>query len=60
MLSTVFIHMLSEVRESLDRAADLGMISAEMDYPLPELLLCAGNIQKSEVYYKDEVSSPFP
>jgi len=45
LISTVFIHMLGEVRESLERAAGLGMMPTamlELEYPFAELLLCLG------------------
>ena len=43
MLSTVFIHMVTEVRESLERATTLGMIPVEIEFPFAELLICMGN-----------------
>jgi len=45
LISTVFIHMLKEVRESLGRAGSLGSLPPammEMEYPFSELLLCMG------------------
>ena len=42
LLSTVFIHMLKEVRESMDRAMALGMLPKEADYPFAELIICMG------------------
>ena len=42
MLSTVFIHMLKEVRESMDRATEMGMLPVGEEYPFAELILCAG------------------
>jgi len=42
LLSTVFIHMLKEVRESMDRATILGMLPKEADYPFAELIICMG------------------
>jgi len=42
LLSTVFIHMLKEVRDSMDRAVDMGMMPKESDYPFAELIICMG------------------
>ena len=42
LLSTVFIHMMKEVRESLERATTMGMIPVEMEFPFAELLICMG------------------
>ena len=42
LLSTVFIHMLKEVRESMDKATEMGMLPMEADYPFSELILCMG------------------
>jgi len=42
LLSTVFIHMLVEVRESMERAKELGVIPMELEYPLAELIICLG------------------
>jgi len=42
LLSTVFIHMLKEVRESMDRATDMGMLPKEAEYPFAELIVCMG------------------
>ena len=42
LLSTVFIHMLKEVRESMDRAMVMGMLPKEADYPFAELIICMG------------------
>ena len=44
LLSTVFIHMVTEVRESLERATTLGVIPVEMEFPFAELLICMGNV----------------
>ena len=44
LLSTVFIHMVTEVRESLERATTMGMIPIEMEFPFAELLICMGNV----------------
>ena len=41
-MSTVFIHMLKEVRESMDRAMVMGMLPKEADYPFAELIICMG------------------
>ena len=43
LLSTVFIHMVVEVRESLERATNMGMIPRHMEFPFAELLICMGN-----------------
>ena len=42
LLSTVLLHMLGEVRESLERATELGMIPHTMEYPFAELLVGMG------------------
>jgi hypothetical protein len=42
LLSTVFIHMVREVRESLERATIMGMNLVEMEFPFAELLICMG------------------
>ena len=44
LLSTVFIHMVAEVRESLERATTMGMIPVEMEFPFAELLICLGRM----------------
>jgi hypothetical protein len=44
LLSTVFIHMVTEVRESLERATTMGMIPVEMEFPFAELLICMGMV----------------
>ena len=41
-MSTVFIHMVVEVRESLERATNMGMIPRHMEFPFAELLICMG------------------
>ena len=43
LLSTVLIHMLAEVRVSMERAAYLGIISEEVEFPFAELFICLGN-----------------
>ena len=43
LLSTVLIHMLAEVRESMDRATHLGIISEEAEFPFAELFICLGD-----------------
>ena len=35
--------MLKEVRESMDRATDMGMLPKEAEYPFAELIVCMGN-----------------
>ena len=42
LLSTVLIHMLKEVRESMEKATELGILPTEADYPFAELILCMG------------------
>ena len=42
LLSTVLIHIMSEVRESLERAANLGSFPQELEFPFAELLVCSG------------------
>ena len=44
LLSTVFIHMVAEVRENLERATVMGMIPLQIEFPLAEFLICMGNI----------------
>ena len=41
LLATVMVHMVREVRESLDRAAELG-VSLPQDFPVAELVICCG------------------
>ena len=41
-MSTVFIHMMKEVRESMDRATQKGMLPQDADYPFAELIICMG------------------
>jgi len=41
LLSTVFIHMLKEVREYMDRAIEMRMLP-KADYPFAELIICMG------------------
>ena len=43
LLSTVFIHMVAEVRESLESATTMGMIPQGTDFPFAECLICMGN-----------------
>ena len=43
----MLVHMLREVRESVDRAKALGMFSKEMEFPLAELLIGLGKVQTS-------------
>ena len=54
LLSTVLLHMLREVRESLERATVLGMIPETLEYPLAELLVGMG---KSCILYGIDKSS---
>ena len=42
LLSTVFLHMLREVRESLEAAAIQGHLPEDSHYPFPELIICMG------------------
>lgn len=42
LLSTVFIHLLSEVRQSLEDAVSHGEFSEDTHFPFAELLICAG------------------
>ena len=42
LLSTVFIHMVTEVRESLERATK--KMEMETEFPFAELLICIGNV----------------
>ena len=44
LLSTVFIHMLKEVRESLEKATSMGMMPEDMEFPFAELLICTGKL----------------
>lgn len=42
LLSTVLLHMLSEVRESVERATSMGMFPQESEYPFAELIVGMG------------------
>ncbi|XP_066989375.1 zinc transporter ZIP1-like isoform X2 [Macrobrachium rosenbergii] len=42
LLATVFIHMLPETREGFNGAFAMGYLSVGSDYPLAELVVCAG------------------
>jgi len=43
LLSTVFIHMIKEVRETLDAAMKKGIFKdKDLEYPFAELLICMG------------------
>ncbi|XP_064091659.1 uncharacterized protein LOC135205240 [Macrobrachium nipponense] len=42
LLATVFIHMLPETREGFSGAFAMGYLSVGGDYPLAELVVCAG------------------
>ena len=42
LLSTVFIHIVREVRESLEKATFFGIKPTEIDFPFAELLICMG------------------
>ena len=53
LLSTVFIHMLPEVRDSMDRAKVVGMINTEADYPFAELIICMGKSNNSLLFYNN-------
>ena len=44
MLSTVLLHMLREVRESVDRATSMGMFPGGTEYPWAELIIGLGKI----------------
>ena len=43
MLSTVLLHMVREVRESIARATALVMLPGMEEYPFAELLIGLGN-----------------
>ena len=43
MLSTVLLHMVREVRESIARATALAMLPGTEEYPFAELLIGLGN-----------------
>ena len=45
LLSTVFIHMVTEVRESFERASTKGMFPWEIEFPFAELFICIGIMQ---------------
>ena len=45
LLSTVLIHMMSEVRELLGRATRMGSIPKELEFPFAELLICIGKME---------------
>ena len=42
LLGTVFMHMLKEVRESMEEAVSMGFWPEIADYPFSELLICLG------------------
>jgi len=42
LLSTIFVHMLKEIKETLERAAELGGLPEESEYPFPELIILMG------------------
>ena len=42
LLSTVLLHMMREVRESLERAGRMGMLPEQEDLPLAELVIGLG------------------
>ena len=44
LLSTVLLHMVREVRESIARATALAMLPGMEEYPFAELLIGLGNI----------------
>ena len=44
LLSTVFIHMVVEVRESLEKATTMGMFQMEIELPFAEILICMGGM----------------
>ena len=43
LLSTVLLHMVREVRESIARATALAMLAGMEEYPFAELLIGLGN-----------------
>ena len=43
LLATVLMHMLREVRESIERAVNFGMIPGVAEYPFAELMVGLGN-----------------
>ena len=48
--------MLKEVRDSMDRAVDMGMMPKESDYPFAELIICMGlssltKIKPTSIYF---------
>ena len=47
LLSTVFLHMLNEIRDSLSLAAKFGYIPQDNQYPFAELLICMGRSNKT-------------
>ena len=42
MLSTVFIHMVAEVRHSLKKVSIMDIIPLDMEFPVAELIICMG------------------
>merc|ERR1711971_880139 len=42
LVSTIFIHMLSEVKETLSQAAEFGAMPEDSEYPFPELIVLMG------------------
>ena len=46
-MSTVFLHMLKEVREIVERSISMGMFGdKEIEYPLAELWVGLGNVSQ--------------
>jgi len=42
LISTVFIHMLQEVRESLEEATRMGILPEDSEFPFAEFTICVG------------------
>ena len=43
LLATVMMHMLGEVRESLEIATEKGMLPKDLEYPFAELMVGLGS-----------------
>ena len=43
LIFTVFIHILQEVRESLEEAMKMGILPEDSEFPFAEFMICVGN-----------------
>ena len=42
--------ILIQIKETLERAAELGGLPEESEYPFPELIILMGRLKKNDVY----------